>query len=266
MGSAQDFQECLIAANLYEIMHEGSEFTWCNNQSGNRRIWQRLDRVLCNGIAAVELPDLKVKHLHRMTLDHAPLLISMASPVPYQSRFTFQRMWIDHPEFQNIVAQTWRQEVRGSPSFKVVEKLRRLKYRLKSWNWSTFGDLNIRIEQLQTKISDLETQIQNNWSPETDDALVQSNGELRQALKWDAELRFQKTRARWLQDGDRNTQFFHAVIRERRRRNTITLHDADGAVLSDPKTIAQRAANFFGNLFTASNIPCTKICLKIIQG
>lgn len=55
-----------------------------------------------------------------------------------------------------------------------------------------------------------------------------------------------------MQDGDRNTQFFHAVIRERRRRNTITLHDADGAVLSDPKTIAQRAATFFGNLFTAS--------------
>lgn len=71
-------------------------------------------------------------------------------------------------------------------------------------------------------------------------------------MNWDAELRFQKTRTRWLQDGDRNTKFFHAVIRERRRMNTITLQEANGEVINDPKIIAQHAATFFGNLFTAS--------------
>lgn len=252
LGSIQDFQECLIDANLSEISYEGSTFTWCNNQTGGRRIWQRLDRVLCNGPAAVELPELKVKHLHRMTSDHAPLLISMAHPVPYCSQFIFQRMWMDHPDFQNLVEESCKQEVRGSPSFRVAAKLRQLQFRLKSWNWNIFGDLNRRVEDLQKQIFELELQLQSDWPAEADAALSRSNSEMRQTLNWDAELRFQKTRSKWLQEGDRITQFFHAVIRERRRRNMITLQEADGKVITDPKIIAQRAVDFFENLFTAS--------------
>lgn len=48
-GSIHDFKECLVGANLSGIRYEGSNFTWCNNQRGGRRIWQRLDRFLCNG-------------------------------------------------------------------------------------------------------------------------------------------------------------------------------------------------------------------------
>lgn len=121
---------------------------------------------------------------------------------------------MDHPDFHTIVAEIWSQDVRGSPSSKVAEKLRRLKVKLKGWNWNSFGDLNVRIDQLQTIVAELESQIQQTWSSEVEDALVQSNLELRQAMNWDAELRFQKTRTRWLQDGDRNTKFFHAVIRD----------------------------------------------------
>lgn len=45
LGSIQDFQECMAASNLTEVNYEGDDYTWCNNQAGNRRIWQRLDRV-----------------------------------------------------------------------------------------------------------------------------------------------------------------------------------------------------------------------------
>lgn len=252
LGSIQDFQECVVDTNLSEIRYEGNEFTWCNNQTGNRRIWQRLDRVFCNGAAVVDLPELKVKHLHRMTSDHTPLLISMSPQVPFLSRFIFQRMWMDHPDFKDMVTQIWAEEVRGSPSFKVAEKLRRLKLKLKRWNWDTFGDLNAKISHIQTKISEVEVKVQNSWTMEDDDNLRLCNNELRQALAWDAELSFHKTRTKGMQDGDRNTKFFHAVIRERRRRNTITLQDSNGAIIRDPKDISERAATFFEKLFTAS--------------
>lgn len=187
-----------------------------------------------------------------MTSDHAPLLISVSPKVPFNSRFIFQRMWMDHPEFQNIVAQVWAEETTGSPSYRVAAKLRRLKVKLKTWNWGTFGDLNAKIIHLQAAISELEVRVQNSGSPEDDHTLNQYSSELRQVLAWDAELRFQKTRAKWLQDGDRNTKFFHAVIRERRRLNTITIHDTNGEITRDPKAISQQAALFFEALFKAS--------------
>lgn len=221
MGSIQDFHECIVDANLSEISYEGNEFTWCNNQTGSRRICQRLDQVLCNGNAFMELPSLKVKHLQRMIFDHAPLLISVSQHIPYTSRFIFQRMWMDHPNFQNIVEEI-RREDHG------------LKDKLKSLNWSIFGDLKVKIHQLQSQL-DLETRLPNRWSTEDDVVLQQCNIELHQALAWDAELQFQKTRAQWLQDGDRNTKFFHAVIQERCCTNAIMLHETDGTIINDPK-------------------------------
>lgn len=97
---------------------------------------------------------------------------------------------MDHPEFQNIVAQVWAEETTGSPSFRVAAKLRRLKVKLKTWNWGTFGDLNAKIIHLQTAISELEVRVQNSGSPEDDHTLTQYSSELRQVLAWDAELRF----------------------------------------------------------------------------
>lgn len=44
-----------------------------------------------------------------------------------------------------------------------------------------------------------------------------NKSDLRQLLEWESELYYQKTRAKWLQDGDRNSKFFLAMIRERRR-------------------------------------------------
>lgn len=90
--SMHEFQECMMRSNLSELNYEGNEFTWCNNQRGRRRIWQLLDRVFGNGAAFIRFPNLKVRHLHRLTSDHSPLLLFIKKDNPYRSRFIFQRM------------------------------------------------------------------------------------------------------------------------------------------------------------------------------
>lgn len=54
--------------------YEGNDLTWSNNQSGRRRIWQRLDRVLINGEVHLNMPDFKLLHLPRVSSDHSPIL------------------------------------------------------------------------------------------------------------------------------------------------------------------------------------------------
>lgn len=105
-GSMQDFQECLVDTNLSEISFTWTEFTWCNNQTENMKIWQRLDHVLYNGSTFVHLPELQVPHLQQRISDHSPLLTS-APQIPYKPKFTFQRIWMDHTEFQSMVEQIW---------------------------------------------------------------------------------------------------------------------------------------------------------------
>lgn len=250
--SIQEFHECIVGGNLSEVSYEGSAFTWCNNQRGRRRIWQRLDRLLCNGEACTQFPDLRVRHLARMVSDHAPLLIILTQQVPYRSRFIFQRMWLDHSDLLPLVEQVWRQTVTGTPSFRVAKKLRRLKIKLKEWNWSVFGDVRVKVETLQNKFAELETRLQENWNAEDDESLQPCSIELKQTLTWESEMFFQKTRSRWLQEGDRNTKFFHAMIRERRRKNSLTLQQPDGTIINNPNQISDMAAEYFSRLFTAS--------------
>lgn len=78
------------------------------------------------------------------------------------------------------------------------------------------------------------------------------NSELRQCLSWESEMVYQKTRAEWLKVGDRNTIFFHFVIRERRWKNMISLQETNGEVIQDTEAICDLAAHFFGELFSAS--------------
>lgn len=53
-------------------------------------------------------------------------------------------------------------------------------------------------------------------------------------------------------DGDRNTNFFHSVIKERRRKNTISLQQPDGEVIHNLEQIGGLAATYFAQLFSAS--------------
>lgn len=142
---------------------------------------------------------------------------------------------MEHNDFRGVVEQIWSQPVSGAPSLVVDEKLRRLKAKLKVWNWEEFGDLKEKIIQLQNRVMQLEEKIQYRPTQTDEEEFENCSRELRQAVNWEAELVYQKTRAKWIQDGDRNTKFFHAVIRDKMRQNAISLTDPNGEIISNPE-------------------------------
>ncbi|KAA3474875.1 reverse transcriptase [Gossypium australe] len=65
----------------------------------------------------------------------------------------------------------------------------------------------------------------------------------------------QRARVNWLKNGDRNTSYFHKVANNRQFRGRIlAMEDENGRQLSSTEDILRIASDYFGNLFTASDM------------
>ena len=63
----------------------------------------------------------------------------------------------------------------------------------------------------------------------------------------------EKSRVKWLKEGDQNTRFFHQKFQSRMRRNRIwRLVGRDNEIASKPEDIAKVAEDYFCDIFTSS--------------
>mgnify|MGYP004722246481 CR=1 FL=1 len=62
----------------------------------------------------------------------------------------------------------------------------------------------------------------------------------------------QKARQKWLEEGDKNTNYFHACVAGRRKRNRIGLiQKRDGDWCQDEKEIGAEIIQYFKDIFTS---------------
>ena len=78
--------------------------------------------------------------------------------------------------------------------------------------------------------------------------------ELSTALKTEEMFWRQKSRILWLRKGDRNSKYFHALVKQRRARNRITqLLDGNGNMVDDEEGLVVIATSYFRQIFESSN-------------
>lgn len=87
-------------------------------------------------------PKLNVKHLAKLALDHAPLIIQgtrLHSKTKRNSKaFWFKVMWLRSEECKQIIHQVWVPSYQNYFEQSVVEKLQRCGESLQAWNHYTF--------------------------------------------------------------------------------------------------------------------------------
>ncbi|XP_058106903.1 uncharacterized protein LOC131250636 [Magnolia sinica] len=197
----------------------GSMYTWCNNRSDRSRRWARLDRMLVNASWISSLPRFTIDHLTRSFSDHTSILLSFKdNSADFPRPFRFQRMWTTHVDFKWVVKEIWDAEVAAAPMFKLYIKMKHLKRALKDWNKTVFGDVHNNVQKAEDEISRAETDLINSNSTDNLNKLrvAQENHKL---AKLQLELFWkQKSRIIWLQEGDRNTKFFHGSVKEKHRK------------------------------------------------
>ena len=138
-------------------------------------------------------------------------------PIP----FRFNPMWAKHAEFLKIVAESWSHPVTGSPFYVWEEKLRRLKKALKSWAKSI---PNPNYNKSQAALA-----LEIHWDGMEENTVdyvdiqkeIKLQSDLHAACRRESEWWRQKSRCKWLNDGDRNTDFFHKQAEARKNHNCV---------------------------------------------
>ncbi|KAL3623019.1 hypothetical protein CASFOL_031835 [Castilleja foliolosa] len=258
-----DFLTCIVNNGLAETPVEGNIYTWWNNQKGKHKIWERIDRFLLNNKAYMEIQAPITIHLPRKFSDHKPIVLKMEEIQKIKSRFVFKKMWLDHTDFKDNIKNIWREIVTGSPGYIMAEKLRRVRKFLKVWNWECFGNIQEERKQKTLQVEDLENKLQKNWSEKEEKELDSARKRLEDLHRWHYDLLRLKSRTQWIKEGDRNSKFYNAAIKERRLKNKLRILQEVGTEITDTATIGQLAVDHYSTLFQS-----TQYCIKeeLFQG
>ncbi|VFQ94006.1 unnamed protein product [Cuscuta campestris] len=226
------FVECVEDCELVDSPFTGEDYTWFNNRVGGVEIRSRIDRLLFNQ-PWMDMFSCLVHHLDRVGSDHAPLLVECKSHERPPARpFTFLNVWTEHEDFQRVVADSWREDIAEGPMFVFGAKLKRLAHSLKRWNRNTFGHIFDKLKALEQDVRDIELQLQTDPSDETYIEFKRRSALLKRQYRIEDEFWQQKAHAKWVTDGERNSGYFHSVVKDRRRKLYIHRIQDDRGVTS----------------------------------
>ncbi|GJV53270.1 RNA-directed DNA polymerase, eukaryota, reverse transcriptase zinc-binding domain protein [Tanacetum coccineum] len=119
-----------------------------------------------------------------------------------QANAKFSNYVTDKQEFIPIVKEKWNQNIQGFYMYQVVKKLKSLKAPLNKLGCSK-GNVFKRVEDLRLKLKDVQTD--------------------------EEKLLYQQAKINWLSDGDKNSRFFHSVLKGRKCKSKVhSITDKDG--------------------------------------
>ncbi|XP_071926502.1 uncharacterized protein [Coffea arabica] len=215
LSDGLEFGRFMLEVGVSDADFSGSKYTWCNNRKGRARVWKRLDRILLNLEALQMGSSISVQHLARDPSDHSPLLMSAVTRLDNKPKpFRFLNVWTTKGGVLEVIRDAWSYAERAVREAEIAQEHDSSDHVLR--------DLNVARERLRATLATEE-------------------------VFWR-----QKARVRWLKDGDRNSQYFHAVVTERRSRAIIhRIRGANGEWVESEDLNSREAISFFQGLFTA---------------
>ena len=237
----RDFSDFIFSLGLVDLPLEGGRFTWSTAQSGSR-----LDRFLFSPVLETHFSKIVQKRLPRIVSDHFPVLLTCGFMERGKSPFRFENMWLKVDGFVGRVKGWWDSYTfNGSPSFILVQKLKALKLDIQRWNREEFGDINHRKDELMGSIQELDREEDYRpLSTEERSSRTQAKCEVEKLLSLEEISWKQKSRVRWLREGDKNTRFFNNI-------NRLLIA---GVETTDPAVIGEGLVSYYKQLFSDDEV------------
>ena len=244
-----DFSDFISTFGLVDIPLEGGSFTWSNNRTDISM--SRIDRFLYSTDWEDHFPDIHQKRLPRLLSDHYPLMLECGDFSRGKRPFRFENMWLQSDGFVNQVKRWWESyHFVGTPSFILAMKLRALKLDLKKWNVEVFGHVQNRRRQAMDELNVLDVEEESRpLSSEERSQKIRLVEDLEKSFLQEEISWRQKSRALWLQEGDKNTKFFHRIANSHRRYNSISSLRINGDMSTDKEAISTSITQFYQDLY-----------------
>eukprot|EP00253_Pinus_taeda_P027193 PITA_27193 len=157
-SDAEAFTDFIETVKLVDIHPKSGLFTWNNRRGGERLIASRLDRLLISESIIMDGIIAESDILPSGGSDHWPIsLIVEVQGTPRNKPFRFEKFWLDHPNFLEMVKKWWSEtlEVRGSKMFNLQKKLKATKEKIKDWNKTVFGNIFQEKATLDNKLEQI---------------------------------------------------------------------------------------------------------------
>ncbi|XP_061350333.1 uncharacterized protein LOC133295506 [Gastrolobium bilobum] len=211
IARCQKFSYFLNDCHMLDLGCRGSKFTWRGPKWLHLdRVFKRLDRICSNAAWRTTFGDADVRALPRLNSDRSS----------------------------------------GNHQTKIITCLDNLIDPLKSWNKRVFGCIRVRKDYLLKRIQETHNNNTNQQYLAQSDLEFALQEELNRVLEQEEALWFQKARCKWIEDGDRNTRFYHTTTIIRRARNKILeLKKEEGHWVKEEDSLNMIIHDFFTNLF-----------------
>ncbi|XP_012851547.1 PREDICTED: uncharacterized protein LOC105971242 [Erythranthe guttata] len=215
-----------------------------------------LDRVCASSEWISKFPHARVHHLNYSGSDHVP--IKLVLRVPTRARisgkkrpFRFEATWLRRENCEQIIENQWRKSVDAGSMESVIYKNSECRLALILWS-------KLTVQQPRKKIKSLHKRLQSLLLAEQTVARREEirgvRAELEQAYGDDDMYWRQRNRVQWIQEGDRNTRFFHSKATIRRRTNRVDrLKDTEGIWKEKDEDTENIISNYFEHIFKSTN-------------
>ncbi|KAK2426239.1 hypothetical protein P8452_40952 [Trifolium repens] len=242
------FNSFITSLDLVDMPLVGRTFTWFHP---NGISMSRLDRLLLSSSWADVWGVPTVWVLSRDVADHCPLVLKYSNSDWGPKPFRFNNFWLQNSSFNHLVLNNWgAHDLEGWMGFILKERLKRLKLVIKEWNGITYrrseGDKQNLIDEI------LALDIKSETLGLIDDEVVKRKKlfeELWHLLKSMDAMAFQRSRSKWLKEGDLNSRYFHNCIKSRMHRNMMVALRTQHGWVEGPTQVREEVVSFFRNHF-----------------
>ena len=162
---------------------------------------------------------------------------------------------LSHDSFEALVQDNWK------PEMSYETNIHEFTNAAFVWNRNVFGTYRKKKQRILNRMHGIHEALAERPNPFLDDLL--------QCLWWEYEVILfeeesfwaQKSRCKWLSQGDRNIHYFHFSTLARRRRNKIlALKDDHGSWVHDAEMLKTMTRDFFMSLY-CGNCTCDRFPL-----
>ncbi|GAV67303.1 hypothetical protein CFOL_v3_10809 [Cephalotus follicularis] len=149
------------------------------------------------------------------------------------------------------MTRSWALNTEGPPLVTLHKKLLRCKYAFSSLQKQKKEDLHNQILGASLQIQHLEVKLQSDFDKDSLCDLNGANQLLTSLLTKEEGMLRDKARVKWLSEGDRNTAFFHACIKEKRNQMHLNFILPDGSHTDNSNTLGPMAVEHFSQILTS---------------